>query len=115
MERAGLQTSIAPRLLVRGRLWEQLGFEAWRERRDFLLPLPSPHLQHVVSKKMASHASTGIMSQALAGGLASGEGANSELLLEPGLNSERAAENSVGSGKGGAVRQEEPWPSRPIR
>ena len=25
------------------------------------------------------------------------------------------AENSVGSGKGGTVRQEEPWPSRPIR
>ena len=141
-------------LRVGWKLWEQLGFEASLERRDFLLPLPSPDLQHVV-RRMASYASTSIMSQALAGRLASGERASSEMLLEPGVyaawseHSERATlrtwaraagideetckrlgrwtptvdqsydratrqRTSVGSGKGGAVRQEEPWPSRPI-
>ena len=40
-------------LRVGWKLWEQLGFEASLERRDFLLPLPSPDLQHVV-RRMAS-------------------------------------------------------------
>ena len=42
-------------LRVGWKLWEQLGFEASLERRDFPLPLPSPDLQHVV-RRMASYA-----------------------------------------------------------
>ena len=71
-------------LTIGWKLWEQMGFEASLERRDFLLPLPSPDLESFV-RRMANYASTAIMSQALAGKLLYEDGGKAEMLLEPGI------------------------------